>query len=455
MMWILPITRRELVDLITPRRGGDVPGAVEENRLSFGIVRSDTMAAVWPANPAEFGRLPTAIIVSDEMRRDALAWLATYVRDFRPFTAYCRVVERSIAERFLKGPTVPNLMGSESICSGLILGEALTHTKGRVSIFDLRSPTYAATLSHAISRTLALTGGSFAPDAIAKLWTQAREATGQNELGVAPKDILSVWAVALSVSDKPGALFEPADILLAAWRDLKTVGEIRRPVWDRLVEGNPDLLPMHAVLEMPREQRVQVIDRALRFLSSSPRGHDQERGFLAGYFTSLLAPGTLDHIDFLAPVAKLLPTVYLWYGLCAGANPRGDALPVGNLLARRIVRDLTIADRLIDRPRCDVALDELALQTSAENLLLPTAKAGRLDIDILPGVTTTVRWPPHDLPGEEELRRERDREIQHLLTEMDETTARWRHLTERLRESLRIDGADPEATNRRRRGSKS
>jgi hypothetical protein len=454
-MWILPVTRRDLVELITPRRGGDVPGAVEENRPSFDIVRSDTMAAVWPARPAEFGRMPTAIIVPEGSRRDSLAWLATYVRDFRPFTAYCRVVEVSIAELFLKGPAAPNLMGTEGICSGLILGEALTHTMGRASIVELPTTTYSATLSHAISRTLALTGRSLQPDVITKLWTQTREITGQNGLAVPPNAILSVWAVALRISGKSRTLFEPSDLLAAAWQDLITSGEIRDPVWQRLVEGYPGLERMRGLLEMPREQRVQIIDGALRFLVSVRPGDDERRGFLAGYFTSLLGPGTLDHVDFLAPVAAILPTAYLWYGLFAGVNMKGDALPVGNPLARRIVRDLTIPDRLIDRPRCDVALEELTLHGLGDNPLRLTAKGGRLDIDILPGVTTAVRWPPHDkLPGEE-LQRARDMELQHLLVEMEETTMRWRHLTERLRETLRMDGKDHQATNRRKRGGKS
>ena len=158
-MWTLPVTRRDLVDLLTSRRGGDIPGAIEESIASLDFVRPDVMAAIWPSRPTEFSRLPMAIIVSEGSRVDALAWLTTYVRDFRPFTAFCRVVERPIAEQFLKWPSVPTLQNAEGICSGLILGEALTHAQGRAAILDLPSTTYSATLSHAISRTFALTGG--------------------------------------------------------------------------------------------------------------------------------------------------------------------------------------------------------------------------------------------------------------------------------------------------------
>ena len=55
------------------------------------------LVAVWPVRPDQFGRIPTAIIVSDVQYRDSLAWLVTYVRELHPFTAFCRVVSRSVA----------------------------------------------------------------------------------------------------------------------------------------------------------------------------------------------------------------------------------------------------------------------------------------------------------------------------------------------------------------------
>ena len=407
--------------------------------------------------PAEFGRLPTAIIVPDGC--DGIHWRGS------PLT--CETFGR-----------LPPTVGSSSClsrnnssvvlpcqtCSAwkvyvlAYLGEALTHARGRASILDLPTSAYSATLSYAISRAIALTRGAFPVEGVVRLWVQAREVTGQNGLGVPPNMILSVWSVALRDPQYPAqsrTLFEPTNILSAAWTELSSTGEISDPVWHRLVDGFPDLDRMRSLIEVPREQRVQAIDVALRMLLSTKRGDEDRRGFLAGYFTSLLGPGTLDHADFLASVAGTFPTAYLWYGLFAGANPRGDALPVGNPLARRIVRDLTLSDRVLDRPRCDVALDELAIHSVVDNLLKQTAKAGRLDIDLLPGVTTSVRWPPYKVPGEEEMRRARDIETQQVLAQLDEVTAHTRHLTERLRDLLRLGDGDRQQGSKRKRGTKS
>jgi hypothetical protein len=454
-MWVYPATRRELVDLITPRGGGDVPGAKEEDRPKLDLLRPDMMAALWPAPPGEFGRMPTAIIAPEGDRRDTLAWLATYVRDYRPFTAYCRVIERPIADQFLKGPVAPTLRGMEGICSGLILGEALAHARGKASTLELPATAYSATLSHAISRTLALTGMIFPLDALTRLWTQARDLTGQSGLGVPPNLILSVWSVVLGLPGhfvQPRTLFDPPDLLSAAWTDLSSKGMLRDQVWYRLVEGYPDLNRMRGLSEIPREQRVEAIDLALRSLLSSRHGDEVRNGFLAGYFTSLLAPGTLDHAEFLAPVAATIPTAFLWYGAFAGLNPRAEALPIGNPLARRLVRDLTLPDRLVDRPRCDVAIEELALHGAVENLLRLSAKLGRIDVDLLPGVTSSVRWPMQEAPSEDELRMIRDMEVQHLLGEMAESNMRSYHLAERIREILRKGGTERQLPSKRKRG---
>ena len=454
-MWVLPINRRELFDLLGPKSIGRCVGAMEERRPSFDVVRSDRMVAVWPHDPDEFGRMPTAIITGEGERLDLMAWLSTYMRDFRPFTAYCRVVERPVALKFLQASGSPSLNRMEGVSAGLILGESLMHVRGRSSILDLPFSAYSATLSHAISRTYAQTGGAIPLEQVAELWSFAREITGQSVL-VPPTAILSVWSAALGMWRPNGhtkSLFSSSDIFTHSWMEIASRGELPDVLWHELVDGYKELDSMRPILSMPREQRVHMIDSALHMLVTG-RGDEERRSFLAGYFTSLLGPGTLDHADFLTPIAQTLPTSYLWYGLFAGINPRGDALPVGNPLARRIIRDLTIPDRLIDRPRCDIALEELRMHGSPESILKMTSKAGRLDIDILPGVTTSVRWPLHEIPEEMEIKRHRDMEARHLFMEMEEYAMRSRSLAAQLREVLRLEEPERQTPTKKKRGDK-
>lgn len=458
-MWLQSVTRRELVDVLTPRKGYMAPTAIEEHRPSIDIIRHDHMAVIWPARPDEFGQIPTAIIIPDGSRRDTLAWLATYVRDFKPFTAFCRVVERSLADRFISRSRIPTVQAIEGVYSGLVLGEALAHSRGAVGTLGLPTTAYTATLSHAIGRTTALVGNSVQLDTITRLWVQAREITHQPNLQLLPAAIQTVWAMVLGMNNEAPqrALFEAEDLLASAWRDYSQNGVIREAVWRGLTEGLPDLVPLSALPSLPREQRVEGVELALRLLINPRIQPDDRRAFLAGYFTSLLAPGTLDLAELLAPLASVLPMVYVWYGLFAGTLAKGEALPGGNPLARRLVRDLSVPDRLIDRPRCDIALEELAIFPLVESILRMTGEPGRLGVDIMPGVTVSVRWPPHVAVQEDELRKEKeDRQKLQLLTEMEDMAMRQRMLVDRFRMLLAIeDEKRSSAAAKRKRGGKS
>ncbi len=457
-MWLQPVTRRELVEVLTPRKGYSAPTAVQEHRPSLDIVRADHMAAIWPMRPDEFGQIPTAIVIPDGTRRDTLAWLATYVRDFRPFTAFCRVVERSLAEQFISRSHIPSVQGIEGIYSGLVLGEALAHSRGAVAKLGLPTTTYTATLSHTIGRTTALVGNSIQLEIIARLWAQARELTHQPSLPIPAASIQAIWAIVLGLADQmrqQRALFDTGEVLTAAWRDYSQIGTIRESIWRGLTDGLPELLPLRALPSLPREQRVEGVELALRLLISPRIQPDDRRAFLAGYFASLLAPGTLDLADVLVPLAPVLPVAYVWYGLFAGTTANGDALPSGNPLARRLVRDLSVPDRLIDQPRCDIALEELAIFPLLENILKMTGEPGRLVIDILPGVTVSVRWPPHVAAKEDELRKEhQEREKLQLLAEMEDISMRQRILLDRLRIMLSVenDKRSPSESKRKRGG---
>lgn len=439
-MWALHVTRRDLVDLITPRRVDDVLGAVEAPHPPLERLGPSGMLAVWPGSPSLYGRLPTAIIVPEGASRDALAWFATYARDLRPFSAFCRVIEKPTAEKFFGGPSVPYLIGAEGICTGLILGEALMRSRGDESTFELPVSTHRETLSYAIARTFALTKGSVPNESVTRLWSHAHSVHSQNDLPTYTSEIVSAWNLALRPLSKPQSspsLLDPANEIAPALSDLHNSGEIRETIWGHLLEDLPELKSLRDLGKFPREQRVQMVDVALRVLATSRKNADIRVPFLAGYLASLVAPGSLAHAGILAPLGSLFPTAYLWYGLCAGFSARGDVLSIGGPLARRIVRDLTSPDHVVDRPRCDIALEELAMHGIVATQV--TDSVDRLDVDILPGVTSPVRLPSLSNITQDHLQRSRKEEIQRLAAQLNETAARSQYLVSQL---VRVSGVD-------------
>jgi hypothetical protein len=458
-MWVRPVSRREVIDLISLRRSGEGIDAVEASGQFLDSVPPDEMVAIWPAHPREFGALPATIVVPANGHREFLAWVATYVRDFRPFTSFCRIVERPIAERLLLGPPAPMLRQAEGICAGLVVGEALAQSRGRTDLRDFPASTYPATLSYVLSRALAITGSTSLSETVISQWAHAREFTSQSRTTVSPSAVAAVWSIPFGFDlerQNARTLFEATDNVREAWQELISRSEINEKAWERLTNGVPEFRSMRDMLRLPRERRLELVDAGLGLLAAARRDDDERWPFLAGYITSMLSPGTLDHAEVLAHAAGALPTAFLWYGLFAGLGVRGEGLSIGNPVARRIIRDLTAPDRLMDRPRCDISFEELAMIGPGEGAqALKGTRSGRLDVDLLPGVTMAVRWSPQEGLADEEVRRARDEETQRLLMEIEETAKRQRMLADRLRDTLGMnDRHRPVATTKRKRPDK-
>jgi hypothetical protein len=453
-MWMLSMTRRELLDLIMPPRQVGFPWASAPNLTKLEKPRPETAIAVWPSKPIERTSLPSAIVVPDGGSREFLAWATTYLRDFRPFTAFCRVVDYSLAQLFFSSNSEePSLRGFEGICSGLVVGEALAQSRGRVSARELTPATCSATLSFAIGRTLAVVSNVVPPQLVCDLWAAAQGMTDQPSPHLMPSAVQAVWSTAIALMDGrfpvAGSNWGDPSVLEASM-DLRHIGEIGQHAWDGLTRDLPGLPPdIRKLTSLPREGRVGIVDMVLRDLIRSAPGKDERRSFLAGFITHLLGPGSFDHFDFLIPLLDVFHTSSMWYGLCAALSAR-ERLGAANSLSRRIVRDLLVPDRFVDHPRCDISLDEFMLFGSgASPNELITSRAGRLDIDILPGVTTSVRWPRQGVSADEELKKVLGMELRRTLFEMEDTASRWGTLTERLRSLIEAsEGSRPTSPKR-------
>lgn len=454
-MWALTTSRREILDLFLLRRSSEDIKAVEVAGRFLAAVSPNVTTAIWPCHPRDFGALPSTIVVPESELRDFIAWIGTYAREFRPLTSFCRIVTRPIAEHFLMAPPVPFLGSAQGICAGLVIGETLAQSNGKIDHRELPSSAYPATLSYVLSRALAITGTTDVLEHVLSLWTRTKELAGQPQPTMSPASVASIWFLPFATTSNKYHTFngiESADLLSEAWRQLASCGEITESVWDRLTIGLSEFRPMRNMVRLTREKRLELVDTGLRLLALADKDGSDRKAFLAGYITSMLSPGTLDHAAVLAPIAGRLPAAFVWYGLFAGLELRGGLLSIANPTARRIIRDLTAPDRLMDRPRCDISIDELSIIGTGEGLhAIKGARSGRLDVELLPGVTTSIRWPQQDLATAEESRHVRDAEIQRLLSDLEDIALRHRLLTDRLRHGLGIKEAQQSAAAIRRK----
>lgn len=393
-MWTRTATRKELVDILTQR---EIERFSVQEVSTLGLLSSlgEDVQLVWPDDPTEFFSLPTLMLVDRRQQRDFFAWVSTYYQTLRPFTAYCRVLDRQALDSWTNvASRCPQLKRLEDACVGLVLMEAMTYIAGKGAIRDLPRSAFSATYSYAIAKALALGAIQSELDTITTSWTKARNLTRQPARSLRESDLRAVWEIMVALKAERhsaarelpfpwsvvcDAVLNEGDINMSVEASLSCAG-FPPGLWKEM-NGN-------------RESRVLQFEELLRkiaVIKVDPLIGD----FVMGFAASRIAPGTIDHVQLLGPHCRAFPTALLWYGLLAGLHPRSTVRDYAGGLGRRLLRELLRREDILDRPKCDIAINELEVVMSNESqdgdFRLGTQT--QLEVEISPCVTIGLRWP--------------------------------------------------------------
>jgi len=403
MMHLWSCDRRRFVDFIANRKplnGSDVQSADTIERFAVG---GDNILLVWQRSPTDTFALPRAAIVAEGSTKDFLAWVSTYFRHIRPFTAHCRVLTPSLvrlAMQSISSPAIPDLRSADI---GLILAEGIAYSIGRIDLGQLSLPAFARTLSFAYAEGAKLYGRMFAEGGIAfeqirSGWLSARELSNQASLDLSPSDIRDVWAVVLSAvagvePNQAKAKSEP--LLVEALQGVRANGHIPSEMWTKFSFRFHKTESLIEAIEGPREGRVKAVNMAIRELAYGPEETRRHRAFIVGYMASRIQPGSFDHFSLLFPAITELRESVLWYGVCAGLTPETSVNDYGSGLGWLIKRELGRPSHWLDRPNCDLGLSEMAIlfrSRESTKINLQTLASGVLKVEVFPLISTSVRW---------------------------------------------------------------
>ncbi len=153
MIYLWSCDRRRFVDFIANRAPLSEVDVRSADTIESISLQGDDILLVWQESPVGIFTLPRAVIVAEESMSDFLAWVSTYFRHIRPFTAHCRVLTPSFAQLFtppISSLSIPD-MGSAHI--GLILAEGISYSIGRADLNRLPLSAFARTLSFAFTES--------------------------------------------------------------------------------------------------------------------------------------------------------------------------------------------------------------------------------------------------------------------------------------------------------------
>jgi hypothetical protein len=401
-MYSLVLDRPELLELT--RRPGDAFAMARQSRSSHlkSFAKEEVMA-LWPDSDAPPRELPRVIVVNDEVEDDFLAWISAYGQWLRPLTAYCRVVSTRDAEFQLDGETRDSWHEQKSFelanaSAGLLLCEAYSYLNVNDNISQLPAIAVERTFSFVMARAAYLANGS--KDSVSDLfakWRRMRVYSGFDMPEEAAEALIGAWDALLStfwgesLVDHPKSRYSVDPQIIDFCRTIAERGEPSFHAWKALTEPFPGL--DHALDEMrgTREHRVTTLQRAQRVLVDAPSSLRAPVVF--GYLASLMAPGTLEHIDVVRNMSLRQSAPLYWYGVFAGLPRESKVLLEGAGLARRIMRDVVRPHSIFDRPTCDVALKEFEVMSRLGDIesVIPVLRPGYLEIELQAGVNTVVR----------------------------------------------------------------
>jgi len=447
-MYTSIMTSRELLDLVSgqPR---DYERGISDIEPS--AKAGQQMTTFWSGTePFPKGKLPGLITIPSEEQRDFLAWAYTYLSALRPFTAFIRLLDPTTASKLLERNSKPDIGRYGEAFVALIICDSMTHLAPRSEMPQQLTPNACANShSYALARAVALGSEDLTGD-VSSAWASVRGLTRQRQWEHNLEELRTAFRVLLGCRTQQSALVatDPPALHLfeKACREICEAGDIRDETWSELTGHRASLSALRGQMADSRESRVRTFDNAWVTIAGLSQANPTLASFLSGYLGSRIAPGELDHAGIVARTLEAAPGALLWFGVCSGIRSDGQVLAFSKGLGQRILRDLEQDSHVLDNPRCDLAIAELQVLFDREMPLgeFRTGGAGSLTVELMPGVTTSVRWPAEQ-NGQGDLFDRRDVlfETRDLVREMSMALDRVDYLRARLERAVNLSGGAP------------
>lgn len=397
-MWIAEGDRGDLIEILggaSPavlRRGTSISTLAEAAGRIGGT--STRMSFVWAETPVS-GEAPALMLVGGRHMEEFFAWTSTYAPYHLPITSYIRVLDEKWIDDLSTPPERIGFGPVSGAACGLVLVESLLRGQPSKGMQSVGSMSYLGTLSFSLGRGLVSGLTERGLERVAAGWSKVREIV-HLQRDVVESEELDPWRVLVELSSVMRGRGESMDLGRAADACRRFVGARDAPSRS-LFSSSGDWEELHRVVAgatNTMEMRVAAVEKGLeRVLRDEPTV--AARGaFELGLAMAALSPGSLDYVGLVPWRGRVPAMVLRWYAFCAGWAADREIMNTNGGLGRRVIRDLSAPERLLDTPRADVSVDELSVlrpsRTSRPSVpVLDSLPYWRVEIG--PGVVTMVR----------------------------------------------------------------
>ncbi|WP_149499223.1 hypothetical protein [Roseiconus lacunae] len=398
MTFFLRCDRSDFVGYLSAR--ASIDSHFVSNTIDWDDLRPEELVLAWKESPESHFSLPNAIVVKDGTLTDFNAWIGTYFRNIQPFSAQCRVLTREIANIAVNGGPTQWSRSNRSVDTALVIAESAAYSGRAFELTKLPFSAFERSLSYVMARAvrhydITTLDQSGSLRTLESAWLQARELVREPQLSLSSDSVRFVWEVVLQSTNEGVRSRRRGDArLVDAVRRYKDKGQISKQDFFQCLQKNKRNEDIWKALDGSRENRVIALEEAGAILSRGTKSTLRQRAFVLGYIASRIQPGTFDHISLLFPFAEQLQESLLWFGVFAGLTNDTMVDDFAGGLGWLLRRELGRLSHWLERPSCDVSIDEFILCYTA-GVKRPTFRNtsnGVLKIEVFPLVNTNVRW---------------------------------------------------------------
>ncbi len=349
------------------------------------------VALIYP-DPKVADQSQPVIAVPQNKIADFYAFVGTYVANYRPFSAFFKVVPFEVLSELTNAQSIEGqtrLPFQRLI--GVAIAEVYTQSRARTKVIDKISVSAVqATLSASLSEAVWQGYGPEMIEDISRRWQTTRELEHSNDLFLKPNKITEVWRIVsdvLSGKSTRGSRGSNRKVFQAL--EIATLPNSSPHEWlSPFMKELPWLEKTASGLDRSREERVRIVRDMVPELINS-HSDSLTREFLAGAIISMIGNGSFAQLSLLDDLLPELPSAALWFGVFASFQHGNDALTIGNCLGRRVVRDMCTNRDLFAPISADIAFEEMAMFRNEAKSAPPfrTAHASNMTVSLLANVT--------------------------------------------------------------------
>jgi hypothetical protein len=390
--WTAELRREQLLDVLQDR--GPRPTVVASDSWSF-EPKPNRIIGVWRgSDQSELPPLPQVIIGDRRTLDDLIAWSITYLRGLGALTSQTRTLTPNEFYRAQSRKRISNWRGIASGAVGLIIGEALLHTRRAKAPDTVNLIACRSTLSYVLMRATAIGAKLDELYGLAEDWERLR-ANMRQTATISARTIAEVASALVRSKSQSNADIADGNaaqhwlfLLLTSSQTTHSIDEIDRS-FDLSTRG----IDLHNIREKTAEDRVLLFDKAAPIILEQATRREPEKAFALAFIAFLSRPGFPQQALLLSSIESKLPESLLWLGAMQSLVPTEETLAFGEGLGWRLARDIFLSYDLFDFPTSDIALSELQVLWRANSLTraLKFLPRSRLEVELLPGISTWVR----------------------------------------------------------------